>query len=119
MADQPYTEDDVARLRHVIVMPSEVVPRAYDREPYPQWAARAILADLAAAGRLLPEGASRQVWILGTDYADDEIFGVAATREEVEAIKRRVGDHTDPTLNPVLYSLPYPSASQDQGSTDE
>lgn len=55
------------------------------------------------AGRLR----SDEVWIVGTDYADDEIFGVTATRAEAE--RAAIGHDGDLPLHVVRYTVPYPS----------
>jgi hypothetical protein len=111
MADQPYTEADVARLRHVIVMPSEVVPRAYDREPYPQWAARAILADLAEAGRLLPEGSAPTPTVirLRRRTPEERLAYLTAKRDEM------LREGIDPSMIELVDQL----MESDRWSTDE
>jgi len=120
MTDHPYTEADVERVTQAIFEVERANGLAFRSNEVHQRDAVAALDALAAAGRLLPEGASREVWLIGTDYMDDEVFAVVATRDEVDAMRERVSDRSDLSLNAVRYPVPYPSSSQDPtgGSSD-
>ena len=114
-APKPYTEEDVEKIAEAMYEADEgSTPDGW----YRPWAdtykdtrkayvfrARTSLDALAEAGRLR----SDEVWIVGTDYADDEIFGVTATR--AEAVRAAIGHDGDLPLHVVRYSVPYPSRS--------
>jgi hypothetical protein len=68
MADQPYTEADVERVAEALKASN--VKRWETGKPVPAWCdlATAALDALAAAGRLLPEGARRSGELFGTGF---------------------------------------------------
>jgi hypothetical protein len=65
---------------------------------------RALVEEIRRLRRDAPE-----VWIVCTDYADDEIFGVARSKDQAKQIRERLDNGVDLPLHVVCYSLPYPA----------